>query len=260
MLDYTITVVAYRNYGDIKEALKSLEDFTSADIKYLVYIIDNSCLDSSSEERSDFIKEVQKYENVRYIDAKENLGFGKGHNYQMKYLDSRLHLIMNPDILLTEDSLSVLKEFMQDDTIGMCVPKLIDEQGVLLQVYRRELTVFDLFVRMFAKNIFKKRFAYHTMQDADYTKPMQVPFAQGSFLVIRTELYKQLEGFDDQFFMYMEDADLCKRVNQISRLMYCPKTAVIHKWEKGSHKSAKLLKYHLRSMILYFHKWGWKFS
>ena len=74
MLDYTITVVAYRNYGDIKEALKSLEDFTSADIKYLVYIIDNSCLDSSSEERSDFIKEVQKYENVRYIDAKENLG------------------------------------------------------------------------------------------------------------------------------------------------------------------------------------------
>lgn len=260
MFDYTVTIVAYRNYSDIKEALRTLTEHTSAELRYLVYVIDNSCLDETSEEKQDFIRTTRKYDNVRYVDIKENLGFGKGHNYQIKQLDSKLHLIMNPDILLTEDSLSVLKDFMQDESIGMCVPRLVDEKGNLLQVYRRELTVWDLFIRMFAKDFFKKRFAYHTMQDMDYSKPMQVPFAQGSFLVIRTELFKKLGGFDDRFFMYMEDADLCKRVNQCSRLTYCPYTSVIHKWEKGSHKNAKLLKYHLSSMFRYFNKWGWKIS
>lgn len=256
MLDYTVTIVAYRNYSDIKEALRTLTEHTSAELRYLVYVVDNSCLDEASEEKQDFIRTTKKYDNVRYVDTKANLGFGKGHNYLMKHLDSRLHVIMNPDIIFTEDSLSVLKGFMLDERIGMCVPRLVDTKGDLLQVYRRELTVWDLFVRMFAKNVFRKRFAYHTMQDADYTKPMRVPFAQGSFLVIRTELYKQLGGFDDRFFMYMEDADLCKRVNQVSRLMYCPYTSVIHKWKKGSHKNAKLFFIHVRSMIEYFRKWG----
>ena len=145
---------------------------------------------------------------------------------------------------------------MEDESIGMCVPRLVDEDGNLLAVYRRDLTVWDMFIRMFLKGAFKKRQAYHTMQDMDYTKAFDVPFAQGSFLMIRTELFKKLKGFDERFFLYMEDADLCKRLNQISRLCYCPDAQVIHKWEKGSHKSGKLFKLHVQSMISYFLKWG----
>ena len=77
---------------------------------------------------------------------------------------------------------------------------------------------------------------------------------QGSFLVIRTELFKKLNGFDDRFFMYLEDADLCKRVNEISKLMYYPGASVVHRWEKGSHKNKKLLMYHIQSMRKYFEK------
>lgn len=98
----------------------------------------------------------------------------------------------------------------------------------------------------------------HTLQDQDYTQPFQVPFGQGSFLVIRTELFKKLNGFDDRFFMYLEDADLCKRVNEISKLMYYPGASVVHRWEKGSHKNKKLLMYHIQSMRKYFEKWGYK--
>lgn len=58
--------------------------------------------------------------------------------------------------------------------------------------------------------------------------------------------------------MYVEDADLCKRINQVSKLMYFPGTSVIHKWEKGSHKNIKLFSYHLQSLIYYFKKWGIK--
>lgn len=258
MLDYTLTIVAYRNYQDILKAIASLDSHVSKEITKKLYIVDNSCYDEETPEKKGFLNELNKYDFVEYIDTGANLGFGAGHNYIINNLDSRYHIIMNPDILFVEDSLSAIKNFMEDLSIGMCVPRLTDEQGELQLVYRRELTVFDLFVRMFASKVFKKRYAYHTMQEQDFTKPFTVPFAQGSFLVIRTELYQEIRGFDDRYFMYMEDADLCKRVNQVSKLVYDPYTSVIHKWEKGSHKNSKLFKIHLKSMFLYFQKWGIK--
>ena len=58
--------------------------------------------------------------------------------------------------------------------------------------------------------------------------------------------------------MYLEDADLCRRVNDESTLVYYPEAEVIHKWEKESHKNKKLFAIHLKSMFEYFNKWGWK--
>ena len=166
--------------------------------------------------------------------------------------------IVNPDILLTEDSFLTLMGFLEKTGAGMVVPRLTDEQGELQSVYRREPTLLDMAIRMFFPSLFKKRQSYHTMQDMDYGKPFRVPFAQGSFLVIRTELFRELGGFDNRYFMYMEDVDLCRQVNIKSSLWYCPKTSVIHKWERGSHKDWKLLKLHLTSMFQYFRKWGWR--
>ena len=250
MIDLTITIVSYHNEEDVKAAVDSIEAFTPDTITKQIYIVDNAGESLAGLE--------SQYEDVTYLPTGKNLGFGAGHNYVKDRLDSKFHAIVNPDIVFKMDAISPLLAFMQDESIGMCVPRLVDEEGNLLSVYRRELTVWDMFLRMFLKGAFKKRQAYHTMQDADFSKPFDVPFAQGSFLLIRTELFKSLGGFDDRFFLYMEDADFCKRVNEVSRLCYCPDASVIHKWEKGSHKSGKLFKLHLQSMFLYFCKWGWK--
>lgn len=253
MTDISIGIVAYQNEADVRNAVASIEAFTPDTISKKVYIIDNSI------EANNLGSLETAYADVSYIRTGKNLGFGGGHNYILPMLDSRYHAIVNPDIILRSDAFSPILEFMQDEQIGMCVPRLCDEEGSLLAVYRRELTVADLFIRMFAKGLFKKRQAYHTMQDMDYTKPFDVPFAQGSFLVIRTQLFRQIGGFDDHFFLYMEDADLCKRVNDVSVLRYCPQAEVIHKWQRGSHKNRKLFFIHLKSMRIYFQKWGWKF-
>ncbi len=253
MKDLTITIVSYHNDADVKKAVESIEKYTPESIKKQIYIVDNS-----EKKESELGNLQKKYPDVTYLVTGKNLGFGGGHNYVLKQLDSKYHAIVNPDIILEEDAFSKLISFMEDESIGMCVPRLVNEAGELLAVYRRELTIWDMFLRMFLKNAFRKRQDYHTMQDADYTKVFDVPFAQGSFLMIRTELFQRLNGFDERFFLYMEDADLCKRVNQVSRLCYCPDTKVIHKWEKGSHKSKKLFKLHVQSMISYFMKWGIK--
>ena len=258
MKDLSITIVTYHNEEDVKNAVASIEAHTPASISKQIYIVDNAEAPIDEAEAEKYRSLTAMYEDVTYLPTGKNLGFGKGHNYVMEQLDSKYHAIVNPDIILEEDAFSKLLAFMEQDDIGMSVPRMLDEKGELLAVYRRELTVWDMFIRMFLKGAFKKRQAYHTMQDADYSKTFEVPFAQGSFLVVRTELFKQLGGFDDRFFMYMEDADLCKRVNEVSRLYYCPDATVIHKWEKGSHKSGKLFKIHVQSMIAYFCKWGWR--
>ena len=256
----SVCIVAYYNYDDIAKVVSSLEQYTSKGIKKQIYIVDNSV--TSAEQKNDLItlsKEINQYEDVHIISVGENLGFGKGHNYIIDEIESEYHAIINPDILFVEDAFSSIIDYMDDNKdVGMCIPNIIDEEGKRQQVYRKELTVCDMFIRMFCKKLFPKRVAAHTLQDQDYTKPFQVPFGQGSFLVIRTELFKKLGGFDDRYFMYLEDADLCKRVNQVSKLMYYPGTCVIHKWEQGSHKNKKLLGYHIQSMRKYFRKWGYK--
>jgi GT2 family glycosyltransferase len=258
MIDISMTIVAYHNYEDIKAAVASIENHTDASIRKVIYIVDNSCFGDNEPKKKDFCEYLSYWEDVVYLDAGANLGFGKGHNYVLDRLDSKYHGIINPDILLTEDSLGKLIAYMNETNVGIAVPKLVDESGEMIKAYRRDLTVWDMFIRMCAPGLFKKRKAYHTMDDMDYTKAFDVPFAQGSFLVIQTDLYKQLKGFDDRFFMYMEDADLCKRVNEVSVVRYFPDTAVVHKWEKGSHKSMKLFKIHLQSMYRYFKKWGFR--
>lgn len=252
-------IVAYNNYEDIKAALLSMEQFTSPELTKRIYIVDNGVAISSPSDVVEFRNWAEKCTDVEYIDAGQNLGFGKGHNTVLERLDSEYHAIVNPDILFCEDAFSEIIAWMdENEDVGMVIPDIRDEYGKRQLVYREELTVFDMFVRFFCKELFKKRVMKHTLQDKDYSKPFHVPFGQGSFLVVRTDLFKDLKGFDDNFFMYVEDADLCKRVNQVSKLVYFPGARVIHKWEKGSHVNKTLFKYHVQSMKYYFKKWGIK--
>lgn len=254
--DLSVCIVAYHNYDDIKEVIKTLEEYTDKSISKTIYIVDNSSNDLNKDV---FIDYLNNYRDIEYIDNRCNLGFGKANNQVLDLINSRYHAIVNPDILFVEDAFKGIIDYLdQNNDVGMVIPDIRDEEGNRQLVYRNELNVFDVFNRFFLKNLFKHRAYKHTLQDKDYTKPFEVPFGQGSFLVIRTDLFKELNGFDDRFFMYCEDADLCKRVNQISKLMYYPNARVIHKWEKGSHKSKKLFKYHIQSMKYYFDKWGYK--
>lgn len=211
LVDLSVCIVAYHNYDDIKHAISSLEKFTPATITRKIYIVDNSGLNEEDDSRQSFEKFLKVFPDVEYLDEGENLGFGRANNVPLQVMDSKYHCIMNPDILFKEDAFTpIIKYLEENDNVGMVIPNIIGTDGERQKVYRKELTVFDMFIRMFCKNMFPKRMAEHTLQYEDYSKPFHVPFGQGSFLVIRSELFKSLEGFDDHFFMYVEDADLSK--------------------------------------------------
>ena len=262
--DVSLSVVLYRDYESPLQMIKSLSAVVNPGLRIRLYTVDNSDLSESDPlrtARNAFREKVSGFGFVEYVDAHGNLGFGAANNLALMRSDAEYHVFVNPDVVFTEDALSELKAFMDaNPQCGMCIPRMTDEVGEMQQVYRREVTVLDAFNRMFLKNAMRKRDRWHCMRDEDYGRPFRVPFGQGSFLFGRTELLKQLGGFDDRFFMYLEDADLCKRVNAESELLYCPNATVIHKWEQGSHKDKTLLKHHLKSYLAYFRKWGLKLA
>ena len=98
----SVTIVAYRNYPDILAAIQSIRRFTDPALALRIYVVDNSQLSGSTEQQR-FVNELEDL-NVTYIDTKANIGFGAGHNKVLHLLDSDYHAIVNPDILLFEDS------------------------------------------------------------------------------------------------------------------------------------------------------------
>lgn len=255
----SVSVVLYRDYESPLRMLESLFQSTDPLLPVKVYAVDNSEAKSAGlgRTRDEFVERVSSLGDLEYVDAQGNLGFGRANNLALSMAESDYHAFVNPDVTFAGDALSALVSFMDAmPDAGMAIPRMLGEDGGLQPVYRREVTVLDALNRTLLGNRLRRRDRWHTMADADYERPFRVPFGQGSFLFGRTELLKELGGFDDRFFMYLEDADLCRRVNEVSGLWYCPDATVVHRWERGSHKSARLMCAHLASYAAYFRKWG----
>lgn len=255
MTKFSISIVTYNNEKTIGSTLFALTENWPAGIDISCYLIDNASTD-------DTIQKLFPYVNKLKIILSErgNIGFGAAHNTVIDRIDSDYHIIMNPDVLIQDSGMfKMIATFMAaNPDIGMLVPRIEDENGELQYLCRRELTVLDLALRFMPGNFMSKRLAWHEMRDKNYDQPFDVPFASGCFMVIRTGLLKQLQGFDERFFLYSEDADLSRRVNQLSRIVYYPEITVCHKWERASYKNWQMTKLHLKSLWQYFRKWGFK--
>jgi GT2 family glycosyltransferase len=94
----------------------------------------------------------------------------------------------------------------------------------------------------------------------DYNKMMDVPNLSGCFMFMRTTALKEVGGFDEGYFMYLEDVDLVRRINEKYSTIYNPEVFICHAYAKESYKGSKLMRYHIRSAFYYFNKWGWLFD
>ncbi len=205
---------------------------------------------------------------VRYVLKNENLGYGKAHNIGIKLAveqNYNYHLVINPDIEIGDNIIENLVNFMDNNkNVGLVMPKIVYGDGSLQYLCKKLPTPFDLIGRRFLprsiKKMFQARLDGYELKHKDYDKQMDVPNLSGCFMFMRTSVLAQIGGFDERFFMYLEDTDLCRRIGEVSRTVYYPEVSVIHGYAKDSYKSVKLLKFHINSAISYFNKWGWFFD
>lgn len=240
------------------EDLKRLIDCTLLSPVHVFFIIDNSSNDSLREFAS-------VSDRIVYIYS-DNLGFGSGHNIAIRKsvaMGAKYHIVINPDIYWNGKVIEGLIEYMDKELeCGLVMPKVLYPNGDTQYLCKLLPTPMDLFGRRFIpwKKYQEKSADRYELHFTGYDKVMEVPSLSGCFMFMRVDVLKKVDSFDERFFMYAEDLDLCRRIGEISKTMFYPMVSVYHEYEKGSYKNRKLLKYHLCSMVKYFNKWGWIFD
>lgn len=272
MIDLSISMVVYKPDLAVVDKvffclnlafIKMCKEFPSA--TFGVYIVDNSPGDGYIEKLKKILEKHLPSINHEIIKPKQNLGYGAGNNLAIKKAQSKYHLILNPDVFVQEDT--ILKAICYMDNhpkFDLLLPAVVGENGDRHYLCKQNPTLFISFLRSFApdflKKIFAKKMAWFEMRDKNYDEEIiDLPFPTGCFMLFRTPVLQKLKGFDESFFMYFEDADIGRRLLQISHSIYLPEVKIIHQWARGSHKNMRLRLIHIKSALTYFAKWGGAF-
>lgn len=252
MKDYKISgsIVVYNKPDDAYQTVKSVLENTEEN--FSLYIIDNA----SPEKVSAMLKQ---HFDVNYIDLEENVGFGRGHNQVLDVIDSKYHVIINPDILINQDTINNLCEFMDSHrSVAIACPKVLHPDGSIQYIAKRKPSLMALVGRRirlpFLKGFENRYLAMEMDQDTDF----EVDFCTGCFTVIRTDVFKEIGGFDPDYFLYFEDADITMRAKQKGKAWYVPSADVVHLWHRETATSGKRFMTQVKSMFIYFKKWGFK--
>ncbi len=270
MVDINIVTVNYLMKDDTLELLSSIfRDAQNAKFTYKITVVDNS------QNRDKIKGELsRRFPEVNYIDPNENLGFGKANNLGFRSQEARYYFAINPDTLVEKNQNFIQKliAFMDENPkIGCIGPKVLHfDNSLQYTCYNFDLP--SIMVKPLRQlkldkkfNKVKKLVDRLEMRDFDHNSTRAVDWVLGAAMVVRKEVVDQIGMFDEQFFMYFEDSDWCRRMWEAGWPVYYVHDIVIkHKHDRGSSKvpgvftaliKNKLARIHLASWVKYLWKW-----
>jgi GT2 family glycosyltransferase len=202
---------------------------------------------------------------VRVISSERNLGFGAAQNRAVKEAKGEYVLLANPDLRVRKGGVKNLLEFsdhLQD--FGVIGPRLVHQDGYVQESARRFPKLSDLLMRRLRfLPYFKKRSDRYLMKDVDLDVPREVDWMVGAALLMKRERFQEIGGFDERFFLFFEDTDLCRRlIEKGYSVWYFPQASFIHPKLRlsdsrmpGMWVFKKTFWIHLGSAFKYFKKW-----
>lgn len=228
MKKLTISIVNY-NAGDyLLRCLTSLSKVEN-EVDFDVFVVDNASIDGSIE------KAKKQFPKVNYILNKKNIGFGSAHNLVLKKTKTPYILTLNPDCEVLPGTLKFMTNFMDDNLdVGVSTCRIEKSDGSLdIASHRGFPTPWASFLYFFLKN----DRLYH-LTDRPMDKIHEIDSGVGAFLFIRNSVLQKVGYFDEDYFLYAEDIDLCYRIKTAGfKIMYVPDVKIIH--EKGISSGIK---------------------
>ena len=256
MINISASIVTF--YNDPKLVNVAVSSILNSNENIKLFLVDSSLQPVFNYLSSDT--------RIKYIHNPSNPGFGASHNIALRLsLDSgvKYHLVVNPDVYFASEEISKMTYFMDSNPdVGHLMPRILYPNGDNQYLCKKNPTFFDLFIRGFIPEKFHKLFGKRTL-DYHYKSynPNQiiydVPYLSGCFMFLRIETLRKVGLFDDFIFMYLEDADLTRRILEVSRTVYFPEAIVYHHFARFTHKKIKYKLITIKSAIYYFNKWGW---
>jgi GT2 family glycosyltransferase len=216
-----------------------------------VVVVDNASTDGSD-------RAIEYIPLIKLIRVGRNLGFGKACNLGAKQGQGEYLLFLNPDAALYSDTLPKALAFMQNPvnaTVGICGVQLLDELGHLSRSCARFPTPLVFALQSVGVDKFFPGLG-HVMAEWDHGQTRVVDHVIGAFFLVRREVFDALNGFDERFFVYLEDLDFSYRASQAGwKSVYLADTQAFHAGGGTSkHIKARRLFYSLRSRLLYAFK------
>jgi GT2 family glycosyltransferase len=250
-LDITGSIVLYKE--NLEELTKTIECFLNTPLKKKLFLIDNN-------ENKQFQNKFN-HEEVEYIAVGSNIGFGAGHNVILDKIEnlSNNHLILNPDVDFKPSVIpNLIAKLNRHEIVSMIAPKVLFPDGKHQYSCRRYPKIPELLARrfIFLEPLFKSLINKGKYKDRELESSFFAEYITGCFHLYKTVDFVKLNGFDDRYFLYMEDVDICRKMEELDKMkLYYPREEIVHVLKQGSSKDTKLFFRHISSAIKYFLKW-----
>jgi GT2 family glycosyltransferase/lipopolysaccharide/colanic/teichoic acid biosynthesis glycosyltransferase len=252
--DISVVIVNYNVKAFLEQCLMAIER-ARHNFNIEIYVVDNASVDGSQA----MVR--KKFPHVHLIENYGNLGFGKANNQALKKVRGEYVLILNPDTLIQEDTLIVLKEFLDaHKDVGAVGCKLINPDGSFQINSRRSLpTPWVAFTKIVGLGMIfprSKLFGRYNVTYLDPNQESEVDILSGSLMMVRKCMFDKIGYFDEKYFMYGEDIDLCYRIKKSgSKIYYVPKTKAIHyKGESTKKSEFSFISNFYSAMFIFIHK------
>jgi len=267
-MDLSIIIVNYHSRAKLETCLDSILKVSPDNFSYEIILVENN----SGDDLSDLVNISDK---IKLINSSKNLGMGGGNNLGIKAATGDYIFILNPDTVIKENAVSILLNYLKTNpTVAIVGPKLLNPDGSLQYSCSRFPKVYmPILRRTFLGDYFAVNRDEFQMREFDHNSIKEVDWLMGSALMFKKQLVldngKIWEPrFDELYFMYFEDTDLCRTAGKNGfKVVYNPEAILIHDHARESAKYPwylaifldRLAWRHIGSWVKYFYKWGIKF-
>ena len=264
-MDISIIILNYKSKGLTLNCIKAIKESDMEGLRYEIIVVDNN----SEDNIGDIL--AWQYPNIKFIQNKKNLGHGAGNNVGIKIAQGKYICVANSDTIVFENTFKILYNYMEvnsDD--GVVGPQQLspDKKTIQNSCYRWHKLLTPLYRRTPLGKIKsgQKDLSRLLMSDFDHKSIKEVDWILGSFQFFRAKALKEAKAFDERFFLYFEDTDICRRLWQSNwKVIYNPKAKIIHNHARQSAQipwykffSDHVARLHIVSWLKYIKKWRFK--
>lgn len=188
---------------------------------------------------------------VHLIRNERPQGFAANHNQAFQQCATPVFAVLNPDLRLEQDPFPALNNALSQNNAGVVAPRVCNPEGGVEDSARRFPTLSGLFAKLLGLN--------NGCILLDEQTPQPVDWTAGMFLLFRTQVFRDVGGFDEGYFLYYEDVDICARLwNTGYAVVLHPGISVTHAAQRASRRHLRYMGWHLSSMLRYFRKHAWR--
>jgi GT2 family glycosyltransferase len=182
---------------------------------------------------------------IKVIRNANPMGFAANHNQAFTHATGQYFCVLNPDVGFDSDPFPPLLECLKNSSVGVAAPVVLGEGGEIEDSARHFPTPLKIICKALGK-----------CKGSDYMIGAQTIYpdwAGGMFLLFSRAVFEKLSGFDQRYFLYYEDVDICARLRLLGyEVALCPQSSVVHHAQRSSHRSLRYFRWHLTSMMRFF--------